>query len=450
MYIPRTIDKYLISWKENPDHKPLLLRGARQVGKSTAVDHLGEQFDTYVKINFERNPEYASLFESDLGAERIVSGISALSGKKIVPGTTLLFFDEIQECQRAIMSLRFFKEELPALHVVTAGSLLEFALDELPTFGTGRIHSMWMYPLSFDEFAAADGYGALVSMRDEASADKPLLDVFHDKLVELYRAYLIVGGMPAVVKQWIATHDFLACQQEQDDIVTGYESDFPKYRRKVDPELLRSVLRAASHEAASKFVYAKVRPDVRAAAVKSALDLLVKAGLLVPVVRTSANGLPLGAEADLSDFKILVMDTGLMLRILSVSYGDSTRMNTQILTGSVSELVNRGPLAEMSAGLEMVKYSSPNIRKELFYWSRQAKNSVAEIDYVTAENMTVVPIEVKAGTQGGMKSLWAFMQDKDIARGIRCSLENFGVIKGQDSTKRVDIIPLYALSMLGK
>jgi len=169
MYYPRLIDRYLLEWASRDDHKPLLLRGARQVGKSTAVRHLGESFEGFVEVNFERQVSCKELFKGDLDVRRIVPQLAAMVGKPIVPGKTLLFLDEIQECPEAIMSLRFFKEDLPELHVVAAGSLLEFVLEGLPTFGVGRIHSMFVYPMTFDEFLLACGEQLLLEARNAAT-----------------------------------------------------------------------------------------------------------------------------------------------------------------------------------------------------------------------------------------------------------------------------------------
>ncbi|MDE6224680.1 MAG: AAA family ATPase, partial [Muribaculaceae bacterium] len=242
MYFKRAIDIKLREWADSSTRKPILLRGARQVGKSTVVDNLGKSFESFVKINFERQPEYNTVFSSNLDVRRIVSQLAAISGKPIEEGTTLLFFDEIQMCPEAIMSLRFFKEELPGLHVIAAGSLLEFALEELPTFGVGRIHSMFMYPMTFDEFLNANGEELLIKARNEASSETPLPEPLHEKLVSLFRTYILVGGMPEVVASWVANHDYLHCQELQDDILVSYEDDFSKYKKKVDPNLLRATL----------------------------------------------------------------------------------------------------------------------------------------------------------------------------------------------------------------
>lgn len=431
--------------------KPLLLRGARQVGKSTAVRHLAARFKSFVEVNFEKQPMFVQLFENSLDVSIIVPQLSAMAGTRIIPGETLLFFDEIQECPKAIMSLRFFKEDIPGLHVIAAGSLLEFALEDLPTFGVGRIHSMFMYPMTFDEFLVANGERLLLDQRNAASAQNPLPDPLYEKIIMLLRNYMLVGGMPEVVSRWVESHDYLACQEVQDDIIVSYEDDFPKYRRKVSPELLRHTLESAAVQTTKKFVYSQVG-DYKSAEVKTALDVLYKAGLLIPVTHTSANGLPFGSEADPSCRKVLMMDTGLMMRLLNMTTGDVTELTSRILTASITDLVNKGSMAEMLAGLELLRYRTPNVRHELFYWSRAAKNSLAEIDYVTSYAAHVLPVEVKAGMQGGMKSLWIFMREKGLNRAVRCSLENFGTFDYHDmekeETRHVVICPLFALSQL--
>lgn len=454
MYYKRIIDKYLTDWAEQPLHKPLLLRGARQVGKSTAIRHLGEQFVSFVEVNFERQPAFKELFQPDLDVKRIVPQLAALAGQPIDAGKTLLFLDEIQACPEAIMALRFFKEDLPELHVVAAGSLLEFALNNLPTFGVGRIHSMFVHPMTFDEFLIANGEQLLIDARNQASVSQPLPEPMYQKLIELLRTYILVGGMPESVACWVEKHDFLRCQEVQDDILVTYEDDFPKYKKRVIPELLRQTWRSVAVQAGQKFVYSQVG-DYKVAEVKNALELLTRAGLIVPVTHTNANGLPLGSEADTSYRKMLPFDTGLMLRLLNMTTGDISELTTQILTGSAADLVNKGAVAEVLAGLEMYRYQTPNVRHEMFYWIRQIKNSLAEVDYITNYKSIVLPVEVKAGKQGGMKSLWAFMREKKLTKAVRCSLENFGAItyidhESSDVNRSVLICPLFAISQMDK
>ncbi len=454
MYYARIIDRYLEEWASCDTRKPVLLRGARQVGKSSAVRHLAKRFEYFLELNLEMEPQYKTVFTQDLNVNRIVTQISALSGTRIIEGKTLLFIDEIQECPEAIMSLRFFKENLPDLHVIAAGSLLEFTLAELPTFGVGRIHSMFMFPMSFDEFLRANGEDLLLEARNSASAGNPLPLPLHEKLVSLFRTYMLVGGMPECVSGWINTHDYLSCQEVQDDILVSYEDDFSKYKKKVDADLLRHTLRSAAVQTAGKFVYTKVG-DYKTAEVKRALDLLILAGLLIPVTRTNANGLPLGSEADHSYRKILFFDCGLMLRLLGITMGDTTMPTSKILTATATDLVNKGTVSELVAGLELLRYMTPNLRHELYYWVRLSKNSLAEIDYLLPSRLTILPIEVKAGSRGGMKSLWTFMREKHLTEAVRCSLENFGEFgytdkEASDAVRHVSICPLYAVSQIGK
>ena len=215
-------------------------------------------------------------------------------------------------------------------------------------------------------------------------------------------------------------------------------------------------LRSCAAQATKKFVFAEVQGSYKAAEVKKALNMLAKAGIVIPVTHTSANGLPLGSEANNSFQKMLLLDTGLMLRLLNMTVGDlSTTLTEHILTCDAANLANKGPMAEMIAGLELLHYRTPNIRHELFYWTRQVKNSLAEIDYVSNYNQTILPLEIKSGTQGGMKSLWIFMREKKLIHGVRCSLENFGTLsytdkEDDDAVRNVTICPLFAMSQLSR
>ena len=454
-YLPRLIDTYLYEWANKSVSKPLLVRGARQVGKSSAIRHIGENFKYFIEINFEKDPRYKAVFQQNLEVERITNMLSILTGIPIIDGETLLFFDEIQECQEAIMSLRFFKEDRPGLHVAAAGSLLEFTLAELPTFGVGRIHSVFMYPMTFDEFLMANGEVALMEARNQANCFSPLPDILHEKLVELFRMYILIGGFPEVVAKWIETGDYQACQEILNDILLSYEDDFAKYRKKVDPELLRQVFRSAAVQLNRKFTFSDVGGGYKIYEVKRAINLLEMAGILTPVYRTAANGVPLGSEVNKAYFRILTIDSGLTLRILGMSIGDDTNLKEHILMASVPDLVNKGPMAELVAGLEILKYHNPSLKQEIFYWVREERNSIAEVDYVISPLGKVLPVEIKAGTKGGMKSLWLFMTAKKLNLAVRSSLENFGILTQTDSdadkeTRKVMICPLYALSQMKK
>lgn len=443
IYYPRFIDKYLLEWKDDKVHKPLLLRGARQVGKSSAVRQLGKTFKFFVEVNFERDREITSVFTGNLKPREIASRLSAFYGIPIVPGDTLLFLDEIQACGEAIHSLWFFYEDYPELHVVAAGSLLEFALKNMASFGVGRVRSLFMYPMSFDEFLAATGITEWVKVKQNASPDNPIFEALHGKLVEAFRNFLIIGGMPEAVTNWVETGDYLRCRQVQDDIMLAYEDDFSKYEKRADPVLLRQTLHSVVSQIGSKFVYSNVQGEYRSEKVKAALELLKNAGLIIPTVHTAANGMPLGAEINDKFVKYLFLDSGLLLRFLGLeNTGGQSEIARLILAGAATDLVNKGHITEMVAGLELLKYNTPTQRHDLYYWQNLSRGAQAEVDYIIVKDMKVVPLEVKAGTSGSMRSMYQFMNDKHLRYGIRTSLENFGKLD------KVDIVPLYALSNL--
>lgn len=241
-YYRRIIDQKLLEWKDSPRRKPLLIRGARQVGKSSAVRQFGKCFKYFVEINLERKPSIRQLFTKDIDVKRTCEGISATLGIPILPGETLLFIDEIQVSQEAIMSLRYFKEDYPELHVIAAGSLLEFTLEELPSFGVGRIRSLYMYPFSFDEFLLAQGKDLTLDYKHKATSDSPVPEAVHNELVEQLKTFYLVGGMPAAVTEWIESKSYLECAHVHNDILDTYQDDFSKYKSRISPVLLRKGL----------------------------------------------------------------------------------------------------------------------------------------------------------------------------------------------------------------
>lgn len=453
-YIQRNIDVELLEWKNNPMRKPLLLRGARQVGKSSAVRHFGKEFKYFAEVNFERHKAVKTFFQGDIDIRLIAQKIAKYINVPIEEGETLLFLDEIQECPEAIMALRFFKEDYPGLHVIAAGSLLEFTLQELPTYGVGRIHTLFMYPMTFDEFLKANDENGLIDMKGQADSRHPLDDAFHEKLVEYFRIYLLVGGMPEAVLAWIKTHDFNQCSRVQEDIILTYDDDFSKYKKRVSPDLLRTTMRGICHQSGEKITFKQISADYRSSQIREAVRLLTLAGLTTPVVATSGNGIPLDAEANEKNMKILFLDSGLLLTVLQLEGNLAQHLIEQIMTGNPQELVNKGGLVEMVAGLEILRNKPCVQRQRMFYWEKSG-NSIAEIDYLDIFNLKVTPIEIKSGTQGGMKSLWLFMREKHLTEAIRCSFENFGEFSYTDSqadnaVRHITIVPLYALENLQK
>ena len=439
-YYRRNIDSQLEIWHNDPNHKPLLIRGARQVGKSTAVKQLGKSFKHYLEINLEKQPDLHQFFPDNIDVKRTCQLLSVSTGIPVIPGETLLFIDEIQSCQNAIKALRYFREDYPELHVIAAGSLLEFALEELPSFAVGRIRSFYLYPFSFDDFLSALGLDALKEFKTQAAREgTPLPDPMHNQLKDLLRTFYLVGGMPEAVSTWVSKQDFLACSRVHNDILDAYQQDFSKYKKRVSPDLLRQVLRSAALQAGKKFVFAEASRDVPAASVKECLRLLTLAGLITPVKHTAANGLPLGAEKNEKYVKYLFLDLGLMQTMLSLPAND-------ILLASDVDFVNKGAASEMFAGLELLKTHDCFVKTEMFYWQNTDKGTIGEIDYLTVIDGQIIPLEVKAGTQGKMQSLYNFMPKHSSAFGIRTSLENVSSYIHNDHL--VKVVPLYALSAL--
>ena len=445
-YFKRHIDEQLQNWKSSSRRSPLLLRGARQVGKSTAVREFGKSFQYFVEINLEKQPDIRKLFPENIDVKKTCEKISGTLSIPIIPDKTLLFIDEIQVCKEAIMALRYFKEDYPELHVIAAGSLLEFSLEDIPSFAVGRIRSLYMYPFSFDEFLWAQGLDITVDFKKKATSEEPLPEKTHKDMIDQLRSFYLVGGMPAAVREWIETHSYIEVSHIHNDIIDTYQDDFAKYKKRVSPVLLRQVLRSVALQAGKKFVYASVANDIKTYQIKDALHLLTLAGLITPVKHTDGSGVPLGAEENNQYVKYLFFDLGVMQTMLDIP-------SANILLASDVDFVNKGAASEMFAGLEILKYHDCFQRAELHYWQNMTKNSNAEVDYLRVRNGIVLPVEVKASTQGAMQSLWIFMRKRHLHDAIRTSLENFGKFNMLDSEdnfaqRHVEIIPLYALSNL--
>ena len=433
-YIKRKIDSDLIIWKNRKNHKPLLLRGARQVGKSSSIRKLAEHFDYYVEVNFEKNSQAHTHFMGDLDVKEICDQLSVQYKKPIVPNKTLLFFDEIQACPRAISALRFFYEDYPELHVVAAGSLLEFALEELPSFGVGRIEFMFMYPFSFQEFMAACGEERLWEKVCESSPEKPLFPIFHESCLALLKKFLVLGGMPSVVSSYVHNRNTLEAQNELHNLIFSLKSDFSKYKQRVPELRILTLFEEVVKQSGGKFNYAKVE-SIQYRQAKESLALLQKAGLVIPIINTSANGIPLGAEANYKKQKMIILDTGVFQSILGLDL-------SELLLSNDFEVVNRGAIAEQFVGLELLKKGRCHIPVNLYYWTRETPQSQAEVDYVIQRGEKIIPIEVKSGTTGKMQSLHLFMKEKQSEYGIRTSLENFA------QYDKIKVYPLYAIGNL--
>jgi len=434
-YFSRTIDRELWAWSKTPDRKTLLLRGARQVGKSSAVRYLAKSFKYYVEVNFDDRKDTHTFFGQSLSPQEICEQLSVLYRTPIIPDETLLFFDEIQQCLPALSKLRYFYEQYPELHLIAAGSLLEFALEEIPSFGVGRIRSLFMFPFSFDEFLHALGDDLLVGAYRKATPQKPLQEPIHNQLVNRLKTFLIVGGMPEAVAQYAKTQDLLHSQNVLNDIIISLKNDFAKYKKRVPALRINEVFESVVRQAEGKFVYEHAAVQTSNAQVKQALDLLIMAGLVYSITHSAANGVPLGAEINLKYQRFILLDTGLFQRILDLDVA-------QILITNNFQTINRGAIAEIFVGLELIKASSCYNPISLYCWQREKRQGNAQVDYLIQQGEQIVPVEVKAGTQGAMQSLHRFMAEKSIKRGIRTSLENFA------HYENIDVFPMYAISNL--
>lgn len=404
MTMKRIIDHYLGEWKQRTDRKALLLRGARQVGKTYAVRELGKKFDELVEINLELNPAYGEVFRPNLDPARILRELRLMTGKRLDPGSSLLFIDEIQQQPLAVSALRYFHEKLPGMHVIAAGSLLEFAIEDVG-LPVGRVASLHMYPMSFLEFLIARGGQPLAKHLIDASSSLSISDPVHERLLRLLGEYLVLGGMPEVIGAWIKHEDLNRCGEVLDMIVTAYRQDFGKYAKRHQIKYVDLVFSEVPSKTGRKFKYDALPGTWKARELSPALDLLCKASVVHRVTHSSGNAIPLKAESDPNRFKTLFLDIGLAQRIMSAD------VKPWLLNPTVA-ISNAGAVTEAFVGQELLAYSQPWAREELFYWHREARASNAEVDYLLPIGGAVIPIEVKSGATGRLRSLRTFLDEK--------------------------------------
>lgn len=428
----REIEQDLINWKLSVSRKPLLVRGARQVGKTYTVEAFGEEhFESLITINFELSPEFIPCFEN-LDPEKIIDSIEILTKKEIILGKTLLFLDEIQLCPRAILALRYFKEKCPKLHVIGAGSFLEFVINEEQYQApVGRVQSLFMRPCSFKEFLFACGENKLISYLSTVTINNPINNALHQHLLQKVREYFIIGGMPEAISTYIENQKLYGIDKIHFALNEYYRRDFSKYGHKINHAVLQKIFLKAPGFMAKRFKYVDVAPDIAAREQKPALDALLKAGILHKVNHTSANGLPFYSGINEKKFKLLLLDIGLAQASLGLDL--MTLQHEHLI------LLNRGALAEQFVGQELLVYESAYKDSQLFYWEREKTGSSSEIDYLINLGPTIVPIEVKSGKTGRLKSLQVFLDEKGLDLGVRISQSQFSF------ERRILSIPLYMI-----
>jgi len=409
----RIIDQYLRDWKQRPDRKALMLRGARQVGKTYAVRAFGKTYDEFAEINLELNPEYARVFKANLDPRRILRELRLMTGRRLLPGQSLLFIDEIQQEPLAVSALRYLHENMPDMHVIAAGSLLEFALDRVG-LPVGRVASLHMYPMTFLEFLVARGERPIAEHLLDAPPPLSLDGPVHEKLLRLAGEFLVLGGLPEVVAAWIEREDPNRCGEILDMLATAYRQDFQKYAKRHQIKYVDLVFNEVPARMGRKFKYDALPGSWKARELAPALDLLCKASVVHRVTHSAGNGIPLKAESDPARFKALFFDVGLAQRIMGADI-------KPWLLDPAGTINNAGPVVEAFIGQELLACGRPWIAPEFYYWHREARASNAEVDYLLPIGNVVVPVEVKSGATGRLRSLRAFLDEKRGAApyGIR-------------------------------
>ncbi len=414
--------KHLGDWQKTARHKPLLFRGARQVGKTHLIQTFGKQhFKNVVTVNFEKQPAACALFEADLDPRRIINEISLL-GKNppITAENTLLFFDEIQACPKAITALRYFYEDLPDLHVIAAGSLLEIGLTQAAiAFPVGRIASVYLYPLSFCEFLSAVGQAALRTHLEHVSLANPLSETIHEHAMALVKQYCLVGGMPEVVATFAEHGQLNACEQYQNTLIDTFRSDFAKYARQMHWTRMHKVFDYCARSIGQKITYSKIDPNEKSRDLSKALQLLAMAQVVQLVQASSGTGLPLSALASAKHAKALFLDIGLAQCI--------GQLQAELVFTKQLSQVNQGALAEQFVGQELLANAPAHQASHLYYWTTEAKSNQAEVDFLVQVKNQIVPLEVKSGPKGSLKSLHQFLKTYRLDHAIKVSAQPLSV-----------------------
>lgn len=416
----RFIEQDLKIWQKSKDFTPLIIRGARQIGKTYTIEKFAkENFSNYVKVNFERETEYKNYFQNNLDPQKFITALSLDKEIKIEAGKTLIFLDEIQECPEAIQALRYFYEEMPKLHIIAAGSLLEFTLNSANfKMPVGRISFKYMKPFSFYEFLQAQEKKSLIDYIQNLNLKEGADDIIHSKLLRELDYYYLAGGMPAAVKQFIYNQDqsdkgLRLVRETHSALLQTYKKDFGKYSKLNQHYDLEACFNYVSKSISKKFKYSHVYDGAKSQNIKAAFELLAEAGVIYKIKRAN-NDLPLGVSASPKHFKALFLDIGLMNTSCNLD------MDRFLLENASKNKFN-GAMAEQLVGQELLA-SAPNYEhSHLYYWERAVGASAAELDYLISVRNQIFPIEVKADTVGKLRSLHQYMLEHKPKFGIRIS-----------------------------
>lgn len=419
----RTAMEMLVNWKNDPERKPLVLKGARQVGKTWLMKEFGERhYDNVAYLNFDEDEQLKSIFAANKNPQRIVELLSLASGERILPGSTLIVFDEVQECPDALGALKYFKEKANDYHVIAAGSLLGTLLSQPKSYPVGMVDIINLGPLSFDEFLAATD-PALFDYYQGIQKSSTIEEIFHSRLLDAYNRYLIIGGMPECVNAWTRYRDPARISRVQQNLVEIYENDFTKHNGAVNSGRILMVFRSIVSQLAKpneKFMYGAVRRGGRARDFEEAIEWLVSAGMLNRVYNVSKTEHPLTAFDKLDQFKLFLFDTGLLKHMAGIS-------NDAILLRSDYQF--KGPLTE--------NYVLQQLRGQFDVEPRYYSDKNSEIDFILQNGMEIIPVEVKAGEDKSAPSFKRYIAEHNPSHAIRFSK------RGYRADGAITNIPLY-------
>lgn len=413
----RNISAELSAWKKRSRRKPLILNGIRQVGKTWLLKEFGRtEYKNTVYINFENNSEFKEFFETTKNPERILENLSLAIGKPIHKEDTLIIFDEIQECPKALTALKYFCEEAPEYHVAAAGSLLGITLSKPESFPVGKVEFFEVYPLTFSEFLRADKSENLIQYLESVQKLEPLPDAFFNPLTEKLRIYLLTGGMPEAVNAWCETHNIEEVDRELDNILTAYERDFAKHMTPSDYPKASLIWDSVPSQLAKenkKFMYKTVKEGARAREYENALEWLKSAGLIYKIFKSTRPGLPVSAYDEISSFKIYMADTGL-LRKKAHLYPQTMLVGNKLFSEFKGALTENYILQSLIQQCESVPR----------YWA--VDNPPYEVDFLVQFENSIIPVEVKSDTNLQSKSLRKYKEKyaADTPLRVRFSLAN--------------------------
>lgn len=436
--------KYLQSWKEQPDRKPLVIRGARQVGKSSLARMFADSsFENIFEVNFEEDKKAAGYFNTQSPAKTIAL-LETDKSVTIKPGKTLLFLDEIQAAPEVLASLRYFYEQMPQLHIIAAGSLLEFVLEDHSfSMPVGRIEYLHLGPMTFEEYLLATGKEKRLDALQNFTVTDKSFSLLHSAFMEDFRDYCVIGGMPAAVKAYIESVSYLTTERIQEGILATYRDDFSKYGKRVNYARLQKVFSRLPLLVGQKFKYTNLDRHEQSRDLAKTIDMLELARIIRRVLHSDANGIPLGAEINERYFKILFLDVGLFCRACGLSM-------TDVHNAGDIMLINSGAVCEQFIGQHLMFTKKYYEDPQLHCWMRQKHNTSAEVDFLIQAGINIVPIEVKAGKTGTLKSLHVFIGEKKCDFAIRFNADIPSVLDMQTSVTgkpthdfRLLSLPLY-------